>query len=45
MGQAWEKEVFLRIAEESKTRLANDVHVPMTVTYLSERSVEDSLQV
>jgi len=38
-------QVFLKVAERAKARLANDIAAPMRVTYLSERSVEDSLQV
>lgn len=44
-AKLWEKEVFLKVAEEAKERLANDVQTPITITYLSERSVEDSLSI
>ncbi|CAM9116689.1 unnamed protein product [Choristocarpus tenellus] len=46
-GQAeqWEKEVFLKVVEEAKELLENDVQAPMKVSFMAQRSVADSLSV
>ncbi|CAM9352236.1 unnamed protein product, partial [Sphacelaria rigidula] len=45
LAEQWEKEVFLAIVEEARDVLGNDVQVPMKVSYMAQRSVEDSLSV
>ncbi|GAB5036681.1 niemann-pick c1 protein [Nannochloropsis oceanica] len=42
-AKAWEEGVFLTEAQAAETLLANDLQTPMTLHYLSERSIEDSL--
>lgn len=43
-AEAWEKEVFLKIAEEAAARFPNDIQTPMDVVYYSERSVQDAIK-
>ena len=42
-AEAWEAEVFLKEIQAAEERLKNDLQTPMTLHYLSERSIQDSL--